>query len=66
MIDTAHITWQRYRKDLSLVELGRRVGCTADHLCKLEHGKIGLSTRLLIALCRELETEPNKIIRGWE
>lgn len=66
MIDTTHITWQRIRKDLSQVELARRVGCTPDHLCAVEHGKVGLSVPMVVALCRELDTEPNKIIRGWQ
>ena len=38
----------------SLAELGRRVGCDASHLCRIEQGQMAISTRLGLKLVRAL------------
>jgi DNA-binding XRE family transcriptional regulator len=51
---------------LTQKQVSEMVGVTTDHICRIERGKMVPKTKTLVALCRVLKTEPNKIITGWQ
>ena len=65
MINTTHLTLRRYALRLTQKQVSEMVGVTRDHICRIERGKMIPKTKTLVALCRVLKTEPNKVITGW-
>lgn len=65
MINTAHIICRRYAKRMTQRELAERLGVTTNYIHRVERGKQGASVRIVLALCRELGTEPSKVL-SWE
>lgn len=56
----------RQKRHLSQQELAKRVGCSVQHISRLENGTSGMSVEIFLNLCRELACMPSDILSRAE
>lgn len=65
MINTQYMARRRYELGLSLADVEAICEISRDQICRIENGKVNPWVSTVVALCKALQTEPNKLIQ-WE
>jgi len=66
MIDNTHLILRRYALGMTQKQLAERVGIGKDQISRIESGRAMPSIKTLLTLCRELHTQPNKVLRWYD